>query len=162
MRTITKEFKVYTFKEATPQLRDKIRENFDSDGCLYEHSLIERIDTLKSIAILLHAKLDYSLSCVPDRGEFIHFTHEYDDLNFKALREVLIENKDCPLTGVCYDHDFLDHLNKDNLNGDTLKMAGEYFIDSIHNEYKSMLSDEYLADHCEANNYEFTDNGEIY
>ena len=36
------------------------------------------------------------------------------------------------------------------------------YLRSIHKEYEYTLKDEYLNETCEANNYEFTENGKIY
>lgn len=161
MREVTGIIKIYTFKEASPELKDKIRDNFANHYDIYVHCMNERMDTLKSVAKVLDATVDYSLSTTPDRGEYIRFTPKYDDINFKALKKLVDTKEDCPLTGVCYDDDFLDALNG-IYDDDSLDVACCTFIASIHNEFESMLTDDCLADHCEANGYEFTENGEIY
>jgi len=161
-RTIIEEIKLYTFEEASKPLRDKIRDDFNYNGDIYSHCMIERLHTLKEVACLLNAGLDYSISCVPDRGEYIRMNPKYEELDFQALWEAIDIEQACPLTGVCYDHDIIDHLSKYNLNVDALNNALDNYITSIHEEYESMLTDEYLLDHCEANNYEFTNNGKLY
>jgi len=153
MREVTETIKLYKFSEASDELKDKIRDDFSSD--IYEHHMDERIATLKELAELLNGRLDHSLSCVPDSGEFITITPNYGDLNFEALKGLDLEN--CPLTGVCYDCDVLENLNANNLQ-DILNN----YIDCIHNEYNSMLQDDYLSNLCEVNEYEFTDDGKIY
>ena len=45
---------------------------------------------------------------------------------------------------------------------ENLREALKKYIESIHREYEDMLSDEYLTDYCEANGYEFTEDGKIY
>jgi hypothetical protein len=102
------------------------------------------------------------LSCVPDRGEFIKITPKNEKLNFKALWKVIDVEKDCPLTGVCYDHDIIDHLSEYNMTAKGLNYALGIYIESIHSEYESMFEDGYLEDYCEANEYEFTEDGEIF
>ena len=177
MRQVTETINVYKFETAPREIKDKIIEQFSNCPYHYSHCMDERIETLKKVAELLDADLDYSLSCVPDRGEFIKFIPKYDGLNCQALWDAINVERDCPLTGVCYDHDFIDHLSKSNLldagktemhkgqnyvtiNG--LETACTEYIDSIHSEYESMLTDDYIADHCAANDYEFTEDGRIY
>lgn len=162
MRQITEIFTVYKFSDAPEKVKEKIREHFHYDFDLYEHSMQERIATLEKVAELLNGRLDYSISYVPDRGEFISIKPKNESLDFDSLWEVVNTEKDCPFTGVCYDHDIIDHLSKYNLNEKGLQFALDKYIESIHDEYESMLTDEYLADLCEANDYEFLENGRIY
>lgn len=163
MREVTKTFKVYTFSSATNEIKDKIRDNFRNDGWLYEHNLQERIKTLEEFAKYIDVSLDYSISCVPDCGEYIRITPFYSFNNtYEALKDLLKETQDCPLTGVCYDHDLLDVIKKHGVSDEGLRLAFTDYIDSIHKEYEHMLTDEYLQDLCEANGYEFLENGKMY
>jgi hypothetical protein len=93
MRIITKKINIYKFHEANDELKEKIKENFHLDGFLYEHNIKDRIETLKKLAEILDGNLDYSLSCVPDRGEFIKITPKNEKLNFKALWKVIVVEK---------------------------------------------------------------------
>lgn len=161
MREVTETRQVYKFGD-NDKVDQNIRDHVANHWDMYEHCMNDRLDTLKAIASLLDANLDYSLSCVPDRGEFIKFSPKYDELNFDALWEAIDIEKECPLTGVCYDHDIIDHLSKYNLTVDSLNNASGKFMSSIHDEYQSMLTDEYITDMCEANEYEFNANGTIY
>ena len=161
MRQIKETRTIYKFGD-NKEVDEKIKDNIEYSWNLYEHNMIERIDTLKKLAELLGGNLDYSLSCVPDRGEFIKITPINDELNFKALWEAIDIEKECPLTGVYYDHDIIDHLSKYNLTIESLNNAFNNYIESIHDEYESMLTTEYLADMCEANDYEFEANGKLY
>lgn len=162
MRIETKQIKIFTFKEASQELKDKIRDHFSSDYDFYSHYMDERIETLKALASALDASLDYSLSCVPDRGEYIKFSPKNDELNLDSLKSLIEKIDYFPLTGVCYDYDFLEHLDVNDLSVDALNNASNEFIRSIHNEYESMLTDENLEEHCECNGYEFTEDGRIY
>jgi len=144
---------VYTFNEASNELKDKIRDYFASDNFLYEFNMQERIETLKKYAEFIGGKLDYSLSCVPDRVEFITIK-DFDDKLFLESFKL----KNCALTGVCYDDDLIYCLNKFGC----LNTGLNCYINSIHDEYESMLENEYLNDLCEANGYEFLENGKMY
>ena len=159
MKVIQKEIKIYKFNEASQELKDKIIYNFSTIYDLYDHCMDERIETLKKLAEVLQGDLDYSLSCVPDRGEFI--TIKDGQRISETIRE-LIEGDNgyydsCPLTGICYDDDLLEDLSKYDI-----QTALNRYIVSIHDEYESMLKEEYINDLCEANDYEFTENGKIY
>jgi len=162
MREITYTIKVYTFEEASPELKEKIKDNFRYKYDLYEHCMSERIDTLEEFAKHIDCRLDYSISCVPDRGEFISvvpFTSYHN--TYELLQELLEEKKDCPLTGVCYDEDLREFFKGKKINDETLRECFDSYIKSIHDEYESMFEDEYLNEHCEANGYEFNEKGEL-
>lgn len=74
------------------------------------------------------------------------------------------EIKPCPFTGYCADDDFLDSLLKDVKEGTDLKTAFE----GLATEYQRILNDEidyqnseeYIIEHMEINEYEFTEDGE--
>lgn len=153
MREVVEKFNVFTFNEASRELKDKIIQEFANDSFLCESFMDERIQTLKEYAKFINGKLDYSFSCVPDRGEFITIK-DFDQELFKKSFEL----KDCALTGVCYDDNLIYFLNKYGC----LSTALNCYLKDIHNEYESMLTDEYIGDLCEANDYEFTQDGKLY
>lgn len=74
--------------------------------------------------------------------------------------------KDCPFTGYCADDVFLDSLLKDIKQGCDLKTAFEGLATTyqkiIQNEIEYQNSDEYIIEHMECNDYEFTKDGERY
>ena len=151
-REVTEIKRVYKFETAPSEIKEKIRDYFYFNFDLYEHSMNDRIETLKALAKEIDARLDYSLSCVPDRGEFISFYHDSDQINVDHLNA-----DDCPLTGVCYDADVIEDIQKHGIN-----QAVTNYINSIHEEYRSMLEVDYLTELCEANGYEFTEDGKLY
>jgi len=159
MRTVIKEYKIYKFEEASRDLKDKIIDNLSS--YLYDHCMQERIETLKAFAKAIDGKLDYSISCVPDRGEHITIKPTHDDFNYAHLFELVLKIDDCPLTGCTYDIDLLEHLVKPFLSADSIKTALNEYLKSIHSEYEAMLGDDYISDLCEANDYEFYESGKI-
>jgi len=161
MRTVIKEIKVYTFQDAPSDIKEKIRDYFATDFDLYDFYMDERVKSLKEFSKYFGLTLDYSLSCVPDRGEFIRFEGDLDDIGKEDLKEL----NECHFTGVCYDEDILDILKKSLLSNDVLEAFNiniQSYINSIHSEYEAMLKDEYLSDLCESNGYEFTENGKLY
>lgn len=162
MRTIIKKNHVYKFNTAPENVKEKIREYFSNDFDLYEPYMVERIKTLKALTSLLSGRLDYSISCVPDRGEFIKIDPIEENLDFDDIKDAIENLENCPLTGVCYDADILESIKENGLNPESLQDALNTYLESIHNEYYSMLEDEYLQDLCEANDYEFTENGKLF
>lgn len=157
METIIETFNVYTFEEASKELRDKIRYEIDRNWNLYEHHMQERIETLKCVADYLQCDLDYSLSCVPSRGEYIKLSPKNYNSIEENLPDLLEIKESCPFTGVCYDDDIIDDIKEHGID-----TALNKYIKSIHDEYEYMLTDEYLLEHCEANDYKFKENGELY
>lgn len=137
-----------TYDELTEEQKEEAIElNFAQDFWHFEHNLQERIDTLKAFAKYVGGTLDYSISCVPDRGEFI----KVRDINLDALKKFLRDESDCFLTGVCYDEDLKDAIKKNS----TMSDAFSEYLSAIHKEYEYTLSHEYISELCEANEYEF-------
>lgn len=164
MREENTTLKIYTYSELNDEAKEKVLSDLLEHNILYEHCMTERMDTLKAFAELLNARLDYSIGMFPDRGEYIKLTplSENDKFDFSELKTILKEKKDCPLTGVCYDHDLLDFFNLKNCNASTVNNALNGYLESIHNEVEAMCENEYIQDLCDANNYEFLENGEFY
>lgn len=120
-----------------------IRNNWHDLG---QHVLEEYVDSLKAACEALGVTFDYSISQVPDRGEFIKIG-EYSAEAAAALP------RDCSLTGVCYDDTVIEAL----ASGDI-----ESILTAIHAECEYLYSDEALEEMCEANEYEFKENGKIF
>ena len=57
------------------------------------------------------------------------------------------------MTGRCYDQDVIEGINKDELEEAVLK--------TLHAEGEYIYSDEGLRETCEANGYEFTEDGKF-
>jgi len=169
-REVTETFKVYKFDKAPEHVKEKIRDYFHFDTDFGQFMLDERIETLKKLAEELNLELDYSLSVVPDRGEFIKMdlkNDAYDEEEElkeveRRIQEFLNDEADCPLTGVCYDEDIRDSIRKNGGDFEALKDALDEYIGDIHKEYENMCEDEYLSDYCDANGMEFTEQGKPY
>lgn len=73
---------------------------------------------------------------------------------------------ECPLTGTCYDMDFLDSLKKNILEGSNLGDSFKYLANEysriLDNEYTYQNTDEYIFEHMQANEYEFTESGKRF
>jgi len=80
----------------------------------------------------------------------------------------VFRSNDCPLTGACYDYPILqpifDVMEGKDLKTDFEDLISECITDLCHDvekEYQYLLSAEAIAEHCEANAYEFTEDGEL-
>lgn len=71
-----------------------------------------------------------------------------------------LNKDDYPLTGVCYDYDFMqiDYINSDNVGNE----ANKVFMQLKKDEKKNVFADEYVADLCEGNEIYFLENGAEY
>jgi len=141
MRTI--ETKVYTIDEHPNKEKcfEWIRNNWHD---LNQHSVDEVIDSLKALQNEIGGKLDYAISSVPDRGEFISFKN-YDK---EALLD--LSKDDCPLTGYCWDFDVIEGVRKGNI---------KQVLGTLHDDTDYVYSDAGLEEMCEANGYEFDADG---
>ena len=143
MRTIIKT--VYTIDEH-PNKDNVYRWIRDNWHDLNDISVSEFKDSLIELQKQIGGKLGFSISAVPDRGETITLIG-YDK---KALN--LLDESDCPLTGVTWDIDIIKALKNGNI---------KQSLNSLHNDTEWIYSDEGLYELCEANEYEFYEDGSI-
>ena len=110
-------------------------------------SLDELILSLKMLQREIGGDLDYSISTVPDRGEYIKFKN-YD-------REALsrLSADDYPLTGCGWDYHVIKCLREYDI---------ERVLDVLHEETTWSYEDQQLFDLCEANEYEFAEDGSLF
>lgn len=73
--------------------------------------------------------------------------------------------KPCPLTGLCYDEDFLDALRKSVKDGETLKEAFKGLAGTLQRLLEAELEyqneDAQVDESMTINEYEFTEDGEV-
>jgi len=157
-RTI--ETTVYTIEShpAPERVFDWIRDNWHDLG---DFCLQEMVNSLESFADHIGTTLDYSISIVPDRGEYVRF--DCDHTLSDVLRSLDLSGN-CPFTGVCYDETILDafrHCNRGDSLNEVLRDAEYRVLKDLHNEGEYIYSDEGLRELCEANEYEFNETGAI-
>jgi hypothetical protein len=111
---------------------------------LNSHSQDEFIESLNKLAEAIGGTLDYCLSVVPDRGEYLSIK----DYDADALAE--LDAGECPLTGVCWDADIIEAMQQGNLTK---------ALKALHKSTEYLYSDDGLKELCEANEYHFTENG---
>lgn len=99
-------------------------------------------------------------------------SYKYYKEGFPVLKQrkskIFLSNV-CVLTGICYDDSVLgpiyDFLNKPDDKTDFEDLMNECFTkicEDVKNEYYANLTESAIAEHCEANGYNFMENGEIY
>ena len=146
----TRTIEVYSYNELTNEAkgraRDYVRNNWHD---LAQHHVDNMMESLKALEKAVNGKLDYSISAVPDRGEYIKMT----DYSFKNLVDLVLKKDDCPLTGMCYDVDVIEGLNVGSLE--------YYALKALHADGEYTYSDEGLEGMIEANEYEFNKEGEM-
>ena len=137
--------KVYKIDEHPDQQKcfEWIRNNWHD---LNRHGVDDLIESLKALEKEIGGVLSYSICPVPDRGEHISFKN----YNKSALKSLAAE--DCPLTGCCWDIEVIEALRSGNISK---------VLDVLHDETEYIYSDEGLREMCEANDYEFTEDGEV-
>ena len=160
IRTI--ETKVYTIdSHPNPSVcYEWIRNNWYDLG---DYIVEEVIDSLKAFADHIGATLDYSVSIVPHRGEHISFECPH------SLGNVMIDidlSGNCPFTGVYYDEIICDVFrdaagNANTGLDDVMNEIGFRMLKAIHNEGEYIYSDKGLREMCEANEYEFNEDGSL-
>lgn len=148
MRTI--QIELFKFNElsdsAKEKARDYVRNNWHD---LAQHYVDDMVASLKALQNKIGGDLDYSLSVVPDRGEFCTLK----DYSNEKLAKLLIEKDECPLTGMCYDIDIIEGLANDSLSEIVTKI--------LHAEGDYTYSNEGIDEMLAANDYEFTKEGKF-
>ncbi len=124
---------------------DYIRDNYFD---LNHHSVQEAIESIKMLTEFIGGKNDYSISQSPCRGEYVKFT-DYDK---ESLME--LDADKLPLTGVWMDAELIESMQKYG-NADGL-------LNAIHVDTEYIYSDEGLRELCECNEWEFTEEGQVY
>jgi hypothetical protein len=129
---------------------------------LYSYLVGMTIGFLKTKVYSLHAN---------GKKQSSTWAYKYDGCVKKRFSRIfkVDESENCPLTGVCYDYNFLDPLVsflKNPNNNTTFKELFDDCVDSLfvamEKDYESELTMEYFEDHAEANEYEFYEDGTWY
>lgn len=89
--------------------------------------------------------------------------------DYKRRSRVIYTETDCPFTGYCMDCDILEPIREfikspsENVNMDDLIWRCVYcWKMSAETDCEYQETDEYMAEHCESNNYQFFEDGKIY
>jgi len=114
---------------------------------LADTDLEDIVASLKALAAHTNGHLDYSVSCVPDRGEFVRLTGFDSDL-LKSL-----DADSYPLTGTWSDYCVIQSAQNDDLQSVVLEVC--------HDSGEFRYSDEGLEEFLSMNEYLFLEDGRI-
>lgn len=177
-RTETHTVTIYRFHELSPAAKDSARQWYQCQGDGGYNWSEEALDSLKALAQHFGAKLSrYEI----DWGNNMHSAARFDvpDLSRAEIGvllgqlgafnpETLCGDGECKLTGFCHDESAIDgfriafmRYGKTEL-AQLLEAGFRSWLAACHADYDDFYSDEQFAEHCEANDYEFTKNGEFY
>ena len=168
----TYEATAYTFDELSEEAKDNAKQRYFSVAG-YSWSE-DALASLKAFAKAFDARLsDYQIDW---------FNSTYSDAEFDApemsRREIgrrlralgsydkktLRGNGECKLTGYCADEDALDGMRKAYFAGESdlgelLQEGFSSWLKAAQADAEDQYSDERFAEFCEANEYEFTEDG---
>lgn len=183
MRTIR--IKLYKFSELGKEAKEKALENWRYNNEYFWAD--DAIKSLEKFAEHFDSKLkDYSIDWNNAHGCSVKFETPYssDEIyevgdffgknwlrdRIKAMgtynKKTLRGDGECVFTGVCFDEDAADGARKAYYEGsrdlENILMAGyETWIKSCVSDYEYQQTEEFYADHADANNYEFTKDGKL-
>lgn len=143
MTTITKTITANTIDtHPNPEaVYEWVRSNWHD---LNDHNVCDFEEALKAFAEWHGVKVDYAISAVPDRSEYIRFSAPIDYTQKPADWE------DCPLTGSMNEYSLWMVWGNDDLIAS---------LDTLHDDTEYTYSDEGLADFLEDNGHYFLDDG---
>lgn len=119
------------------------------------------------------SKAEIGKSCNPRKHRMKKFSTDYKGALSCSYWSNTQKEKTCVLTGVCYDMDLLDPIYnfiawnnpKNDVVQDIESLIDECFESlrtSIEKEVEYRNSNEAIAENLEDNDYDFTENGELY
>jgi hypothetical protein len=141
------------------RLRKYLLNNFGS--ILYKRKYLKTGENLDSRPTKYHRMQKITeIQRGLDKGKF-YITY-YSNL--------FVVSNDCNLTGMCYDndmmgpmYDFLELRTFDSTNFEDLLNSCFYEMKrTLENEEEYMYSDEYISEEIENNDWQFTENGQIF
>lgn len=157
MKTAT--INLYTFSELSEKAKDKVRENHDCFTDIYFSQILQAITKVFPISSIDWFDLYHST----------YITMQYDDEELeKTFKDYQTEFKyptdqQYWLTGYCSCAFFLNELPK---NEPLKRKDFSYAIQRLHTAYIKAVqyeySDESLQEHCDANDYYFTEDGTLF
>jgi len=179
MRIETTETRFYRLEELDEETQERAREmcNMTEDY----HWRHEAMDSLKAFVNYFgHGLRDWQISftgCSYSSVSFGDCYHLEDDEEINEVRELLDAlgpyNKDtfrgdgtCLLTGYCLDEALKDGFRAEWEEGnrdmkELLEAAFYSWLAAVHADYEYQTSRESFREMCEANEYEFTEDGEL-
>lgn len=150
MKTI--EIKLYEFNELSDKAKEKSVEQVRELRWEYDWSG-EALSSLDNFLNELGARMtDYSIDWENPNNSYVKVDSSSVDFDFE------FESDDYSLTGYCMDYPLVKTWNETKDIQDSIYA---WLIDCA-NDYEYQISDEGIVDFIDCNNYEFTEEGNIY
>jgi hypothetical protein len=165
---------VYTYSELSEKARDAARQDFAaSEGYSWADDAMASIQalakhfggTMRNWSIdwfnSSYSSAEFSMPSL-DESEIEELLGELGEYNPETLKGL----GDCKLTGFCADEDAIDgfrqawHDGERDLDG-LMQSAFDSWLKAAQADCESYYSDEQFAEMCEANGYEFYENGDL-
>lgn len=172
----TVEIGVYSFEELSEEAKDRVRENWKSIDGYNDHD--EAMESLKHLAKHFGGELkDWEIDWFD--GSYSHATFEMpDDMEYDQVAQRLgalgtfnpetgCGHGDCELTGYCHDEWAIDGFRQHWIaygepDLDKLMQAAfKTWLKACQSDCEHQYSDEAMQENCEANGYEFYEDGEM-
>ena len=166
--------KVYKFSELSADAKERAKSDHAAAlGYAWDD---EAIDSLKALAVHFGGKVsDYEIDFWQTRPSHASFDMpELDEADIRAKlaelgsydQKTLKGHGDCKLTGYCADEDAIDGFRAAFRKGESdltalMDEAFDSWLKAAQADCEYQYSDEAFAEHCEANNYEFDESGEM-
>jgi len=179
MRTITKKIKLYSFDELSEEAKEKAhREYWRDEHYFWEN---EALASLTAVFKYFDSTLaDYNIDWLEKYrcSIKIEVPDYMDELSRKEFRDLIIGmgsydketlkgKGDCKFTGYDADESVCDGIRIAYANGErdmyNLLYAGyKTWLDACNKDAEYQFSMEGFVEHCKINEYEFTEDGELY
>jgi hypothetical protein len=176
MREVTRTVRVYKFGDLPEVVRERVKQNYMAYFG-YARSA-DALASIKALAGHFDSKVsDWDI----DWGGGSHSSVKFDTPDHwteDSLRGAVAELGaadpvtgrgvgDCVLTGYFLDEDAIDGLRRAYLGGERdvgklLQAAFRSWLDACQADFDDFYSDETFGEHCDANGWEFTEDGEMY
>jgi hypothetical protein len=172
MRTRNFTQTIYRFSELSDKAKQRAKDDYaNAEGYAWQ---AEQMDSLKALAAHFGGELaDWSIDFFGASHSSAKFA--MPEMSAKEIKELLGQlgtyNKrtdkghgDCKLTGFCGDEDAIDGFRIAWRNGERdlstlMDAAFDSWLKAAQTDCEYQYSDEAFAEHCEANDYEFHEDG---
>jgi len=175
MKTI--KINLFKFNELNEEAKQVAIENYKNTVTEYCFA-DEAIKSLEKFAEHFNSKLkNWSIDFFNYSPSFATFS-EVEEIEENELKELIMQMGefnpetlrglgDCKFTGVCFDEEAADGARKAFFNGERnvneiLQAGFDSWINSVNKDAEYQISDEAVSETLKANEYDFTEDGEIY
>lgn len=167
MKTVTREFKVFTFAELSEEAREKVlmdmcdlNVDYDWWGCTYEDAQIigckiSSFDTGRANSIEFEL-----LTGIEDCYNLIKKNHGEACNTYLIALDIETKHTNLLTDTLLSDNTFSDGI--DNLEEDFRQRLGEEYLSMLCKEYEYSTSNKAIIETIESNDYEFLEDGKLF